>query len=100
MSWRGYLECSGLLSTDELIVNSIIAGDTQNIKSPINITLLCLAVLLGPAYYLWAKRQAAHNKPVLIPNSIWKNASFTATCVALFLVSVTLNAGEYFFSLL
>jgi Na+/melibiose symporter-like transporter len=73
----------------------MITSDYMNIKSALNITLLCLSALLLPAFVLWAARQERLGKPVLIPNSLWRKPSFTATCVMVFFTWAVFNAFQY-----
>jgi predicted MFS family arabinose efflux permease len=56
--------------------------------------LLILAVLLLPAYFLWAARQERGSRPILIPNSWWKNPTFTAICLNVFLMWAAFNGVE------
>ena len=79
---------------------SIVGQSKDVIRRPSTIVLLCVAVALIPAFIVWMSRQERRGHPALIPNSVWKNRFFTSICSILFLVSIVLNAGEFFFSLL
>lgn len=84
----------------DLTFGSVISSSSDNIKQPLNIALLVLGVVLGPASYFWMQRQERCDRVALIPTSIWPNRHFTTICAMLFLTSVSLNSLEFFFSLL
>lgn len=43
---------------------------------------------------LWQEYQERHNKPTLIRNSLWKNASFTSICINVFIIWGAFNGFE------
>ncbi|KAJ9621681.1 hypothetical protein H2203_007170 [Taxawa tesnikishii (nom. ined.)] len=98
IDWVGALiasACLGLIS----YVLAVTASKRSNIHHAPNIVLLSLAGVLIPAFPLWMQRQERKGRPALIPNSVWRNRYFASICAMMFVVSVVLNAGEYFFSL-
>ena len=64
-----------------------------------NIVLLVVAILLIPAFVFWVGYRERAGKAALVPNSLWKNASFTSTCAAVFFTWAVFNAFQYFTSL-
>ncbi|KAK8133491.1 hypothetical protein PG984_005503 [Apiospora sp. TS-2023a] len=85
----------GLLS----YVFSVVSRDYNSLKLAQNIVLLVLAVLLIPGFVLWAEWQERRGRPALIPNSLWKNAAFTSTCIIVFFTWAVFNAFQYFSAL-
>ncbi|KAK8076968.1 major facilitator superfamily domain-containing protein [Apiospora saccharicola] len=85
----------GLLS----YVFSVVSRDYNSLKLAQNIVLLVLAVLLIPGFVLWAEWQERRGRSALIPNSLWKNAAFTSTCVIVFFTWAVFNAFQYFSAL-
>lgn len=81
------------------MLHSIISRDYHALKSAQNIALLVVAVLLIPTFSFWVWRQEKLGRPALIPNSLWSNAPFTATCVAVFFTWAVFNSFQYFSSL-
>jgi predicted MFS family arabinose efflux permease len=51
--------------------------------------------LLIPVFVVWAQQREKQNKPVLIPNSLWRKPSFIATCVIVFFTWAVFNAFQY-----
>ncbi|KDN72394.1 putative major facilitator superfamily transporter [Colletotrichum sublineola] len=66
---------------------------------PANIALLAVAIALLVVFPFWMNWQAAKGRPALIPNRLWRNASFTSICAAIFLCWASLNAIQYFIML-
>ena len=64
-----------------------------------NIVLLVVSVVLLAVFPLYMNYQARRQKPAIIPNKLWRNASFTATCIAVFFCWASLNAIQYFTTL-
>ena len=78
----------------------MLSADINNIKRPANIVLLILSIAFMPAFTFWMRRQEKMSKPALIPNSLWKNRTFTSICLMV-LLSIALVSGiELFSSLL
>ena len=63
-------------------------------KSPGNIVILCIALLLIPAFAIWMRRQVKLGRPALIPNNLWKTPEFTTICISVFFVWATFNGLE------
>lgn len=98
MDWTGALiSCVsiGMLS----YVLAMLAEDSTAIKKPWNITLLALSLLLVPVFVFWMRRQERHNKPAMIPNSLWTTA-FTSICVMIAFSYAEIQCMEMLTSLL
>ncbi|CVL07148.1 related to transporter (major facilitator superfamily) [Fusarium mangiferae] len=95
IDWVGaaIISASLALLSYELAVFSGTQAERQ-IRQPLNIALLCLALVLLPTFALWMRFQTQRSQPALIPNSLWTNRSFTAVCATVFLVWGSLNASE------
>ncbi|KAK2754486.1 hypothetical protein FQN54_006887 [Arachnomyces sp. PD_36] len=68
-------------------------GDTQNI------VLLVVSLVLVAAFPFWMDYQVKRGRPALIPNRLWRRASFTSICVSVFFCWASLNGIEYFTTL-
>lgn len=66
----------------------------RHIRQPLNLTLLCVALVLLPVFGIWMHFQTKRGRPALVPNSLWTNGPFTAVCATVFLVWGALNASE------
>ena len=64
-----------------------------------NIALLVVSLFLLAVFPMWMNYQVKHGRPAIIPNQLWRNAAFTAICLAVFLCWASLNAIEYFTTL-
>ncbi|KAI1302919.1 major facilitator superfamily domain-containing protein [Xylaria venustula] len=64
-----------------------------------NIALLVISLVLLASFPLWMQWQTKHSRPALIPNKLWRNASFTTICASVFLCWASLNAIEYYITL-
>lgn len=64
-----------------------------------NATLLAVALVLLIAFPFWMHWQTAKGRPALIPNRLWRNASFTSVCASVFFCWAALNGIEYFTTL-
>ena len=79
IDWVGSaISCAsiGMLS----YVLAMIAEDTSSIRTPFNASLLVLSLLAVPCFGSWMRHQVKHNRPALIPNSLWKT-TFISICV-------------------
>ncbi|KAJ5389317.1 uncharacterized protein N7496_000385 [Penicillium cataractarum] len=95
VDWIGALlisTCLTLLSYELAVATG--SNAERSIHQPLHIAILRAAVILLPIFGLWMRRQARLGRPTLIPNSMWANLPFTATCITVFLVWGTLNASE------
>lgn len=82
-----------------LYVLAMISSSYKRLDNPQNIALLTIAIVLLAVFPFWMDYQVKRGKPALIPNSLWKNRSFTSVCIAVFLCWASLNGIEYFTTL-
>ena len=78
----------------------MISTSISYIHKPTIIALLTIGIALIPVYVFWAEVQERKGKPVLIPNSLWKNMSFTITCVMVLLTFAMLQTVKFLCNLL
>ncbi|KAI8677539.1 MFS domain-containing protein [Fusarium sp. Ph1] len=78
---------------------AVLSADVETIRQPGSIVMLCLSTIAFLAFVGWVHRQAEVKKPALIPNSLWKNATFSGICVTISLSFAVLNSMELFCSL-
>ncbi|QKX59097.1 uncharacterized protein TRUGW13939_06228 [Talaromyces rugulosus] len=84
------------------LISFVLAQLTNNYHSIGDgyiIALLVISIVLLPAFSLWAGWRERRNLPALIPNSLWKNSTFTSTCIIVFFTWAVFNAFQYFSSL-
>ena len=81
-------------------VFATITGSVHNIREPSSIALLCIAAALVPAFIVWVGRQERLGRPAVIPNSLWRNSSFTSICIMILFNTAVTNGMEVFASLL
>ena len=74
--------------------NSTITGSVHRIQEPSSIALLCIAAALVPAFITWVGRQERLGRPAIIPNSLWRNRSFTIICLTVFFNWAAFNGLE------
>ncbi|KAJ5606217.1 hypothetical protein N7510_008998 [Penicillium lagena] len=95
VDWVGALLISTSLAFLSYELASATGSDAaRSMREPSNIVILFIALALIPAFGLWMRRQARLSRPALIPNTLWSNLPFTATCITVFLVWGSLNASE------
>ncbi|KAJ2960534.1 hypothetical protein NQZ79_g4175 [Umbelopsis isabellina] len=95
VDWIGALIISSSLALLSYELALATGSDAlQSMRKPLNIVLLCTALTLIPVFVFWMRRQARHNLPALIPNTLWSDLPFTSVCITVFLVWGTLNASE------
>ncbi|KAI8671848.1 MFS domain-containing protein [Fusarium keratoplasticum] len=90
-------EC--ILPRQSLSSLNFLSADVETIRQPGSIAMLCLSTIAFLAFVGWVHRQDEAKKPALIPNSIWKNATFFSICVTIALSFAVLNSMELFCSL-
>ncbi|KAJ5919435.1 hypothetical protein N7466_010378 [Penicillium verhagenii] len=98
IDWVGIIissACLGIISY--LFAN--ITNDPSTIKNAGNITLLCVALALIPAFWCWMQWRERSGRPALIPNSLWNNTAFASICVMVLLSWAVLNGMETIMSL-
>ncbi|RSM04041.1 hypothetical protein CEP52_007053 [Fusarium oligoseptatum] len=78
---------------------AVLSADIKTIRQPGSIVMLCLSTVALLAFVGWVHRQVQVKKPALIPNSLWKNATFSSICVTIALSFAVLNSMELFCSL-
>ncbi|KAK8119337.1 aminotriazole resistance [Apiospora kogelbergensis] len=64
-----------------------------------NAALLAVSLALIIAFPLWMHWQTLKGRPALIPNRLWRNATFTSVCISVFFCWAALNGLEYFTTL-
>jgi MFS family permease len=80
-------------------VLAMTTSSYRRINDPHNIALLIISVILIATFPFWMNFQTKHSRPALIPNRLWKNASFTSVCISVFFCWAALNGMEYFTTL-
>ncbi|KAL8646511.1 MAG: hypothetical protein Q9226_006821 [Calogaya cf. arnoldii] len=64
-----------------------------------NIVLFTIALILLIVFPIYMRFQVRRGKPAIIPNKLWRNVPFTATCIAVFFCWAAFNAFQYFATL-
>ncbi|KAI9740909.1 MAG: hypothetical protein M1818_004515 [Claussenomyces sp. TS43310] len=98
IDWIGALLASislGLLSYEL----SVVTGNLSSIRDGQNVAFLCIACAMAPTFVYWMHRQEKQGRPVLIPNSIWRNVAFATMCIMVLLSWAVMNSMELFLSL-
>lgn len=98
IDWLGAIIMSAALG----ILLYILATTTSSYRKfsdSKTIALLCLSLVLLGTFPVWMRYQAGRGKPAIIPNRLWQNPAFTATCTAVFFAWASLEAIEYFTTL-
>ncbi|CAN6675092.1 low affinity ammonium transporter [Trichomonascus vanleenenianus] len=95
IDWVGALLISACLALFSYALAIATGPDaSRQMREPLNLVLLCIALALIPAFALWMQHQTRLNRPALIPNKLWVNVPFTTVCIAVFLIWGMLNASE------
>jgi hypothetical protein len=89
----------GELDVDCGVDGRIVADGVGGFVRPLPIVLTVLAVVLFPAFLLWERRQERLQKTCMMPLYVWKNKSFAAVCVAVFVAWAAFNGVQYFATL-
>ncbi|KAK0645266.1 putative MFS-type transporter [Lasiodiplodia hormozganensis] len=95
VDWVGALVISTALALLSYVF-AAITGAARSMREPANVAMLCTALALLPAFWLWMRRQARLRRPALIPNALWANGAFTTVCATVFLVWGAFNGVEQF----
>ncbi|EEH21714.2 hypothetical protein PABG_03930 [Paracoccidioides brasiliensis Pb03] len=98
IDWLGAVIISGALGV-LLYVLAMTTSSYYRIGDPQNIALLVVSCALLAAFPCWMHYQVKRGKPALIPNRLWKRASFTSICVSVFFCWASMNGIEYFITL-
>jgi hypothetical protein len=77
-----------------------MAERLEDILKPGNLTMMCIATLLFPVFFLWMHRQEQRGNKPLIPNSLWKNMPFLTINVIVLLQWGVLQSMDVYYSLL
>ncbi|TDZ36982.1 putative MFS-type transporter [Colletotrichum trifolii] len=93
VDWIGAFLASAFLSMISYVL-AVITESTSDIKKPANVALLVISGVLVGSFIGWVERQERLGRPAIIPNTLWKNRSFTSICVSVFLVWGAFNATE------
>ncbi|KAK8051762.1 hypothetical protein PG993_003147 [Apiospora rasikravindrae] len=64
-----------------------------------NAALLAVSLALLIAFPFWMHWQTRKGRPALIPNRLWRNATFTSVCINVFFCWAALDGLEYFTTL-
>ena len=86
---------SGLLMYDLAIITS----SHRRIAESHIIALLAVSICLLVSFPFWMRFRTRTGRPALIPNSLWRNSTFTSICISIFLSWASLNGIEYFMTL-
>lgn len=81
IDWVGAFTLSAALGI-LLYVLATTTSSYRRLSEVQNIVLLAVSVALLGGFPIYMEYRVRMQKPALIPNKLWKNASFTATCVA------------------
>ncbi|KAL4761119.1 major facilitator superfamily domain-containing protein [Aspergillus foveolatus] len=98
IDWMGAL----IIGVSLALLSFVLAQITEsyhNLGEAYIITLFVVSVVLLPTFVLWVGWQERNGRPALIPNGLWKNTLFSATCIIVFFAWAVLNALQYFTSL-
>ncbi|KAI0543377.1 major facilitator superfamily domain-containing protein [Xylaria curta] len=98
IDWLGAVILSAALAL-LLYVLGIITTSYRSIREPHIIALLVVSVGLMISFPFWIEFRTRAGRPALIPNHLWRNATFTSICVSVFLSWASLNGIEYFTTL-
>ena len=98
IDWVGALIMSAALGILLYVLATTTSSYTNFTERP-NIALFVLSIVLLGVFPFWMSYQVRHGRPAIVPNRLWKNAAFTATCIAVFFCWASLNAIEYFTTL-
>ncbi|KAI1504841.1 major facilitator superfamily domain-containing protein [Biscogniauxia marginata] len=78
---------------------AMVTSNYRNISETSSIVLFTVSIVLLAAFPVWMRIQVKNQRPALIPNRLWRKASFTAACLGVFFCWASLNGIEYFTTL-
>ncbi|RDW59041.1 hypothetical protein BP5796_11965 [Coleophoma crateriformis] len=98
IDWIGaIIACASLSLLSYVLAN--LTNDVSNIRRPSNLVVLIVSIALMPSFIYWENRQEQRERPMLIPNFLWKNKVFTSICLMVLSSFAVLNSMEMFCSL-
>ncbi|KAF2141290.1 uncharacterized protein K452DRAFT_272011 [Aplosporella prunicola CBS 121167] len=98
IDWIGAFIASASLGMLSYVL-AVVSEGSSRIKDAENIVLLCIACALIPVFIFWMNFRVKQAKPALIPNYLWRKASFSSICLMVFLTWAAVQTVEYYFSL-
>ncbi|KAH9873312.1 hypothetical protein J1614_005710 [Plenodomus biglobosus] len=98
LDWVGTLIASAGLAMVSYVL-AMLSADIHNIRKAPQIVLLIIGLLSAPAFAYWMHFRVKHNRPALIPNHVWQNATFTSICIMILFISAVSNSMELYSSL-
>ncbi|QIW94965.1 hypothetical protein AMS68_000483 [Peltaster fructicola] len=98
IDWVGTIVLSAGITILSYVL-AMLSSDIKNIRSASNISLLVISVAMIPVFIWWMDYQVKHNRPAVMPNSLWHNSSFTSICIMVLLSNSVSNNMELFCSL-
>ncbi|RYP52163.1 hypothetical protein DL768_002605 [Monosporascus sp. mg162] len=82
-----------------MYILGMVTSDHRNLRKASNIALLSISLALLAGFPCWMHWQSKHDRPALIPNRLWRQATFTSACLGVFFCWASLNGIEYFSTL-
>lgn len=98
IDWVGAVILSAALGL-LMYVLALTTTSYRSIGGAQGASLLAVSLALLAAFPCWMHRQTQRGRPALIPNKLWRNASFTSVCASVFFCWAALNGIEYFTTL-
>ena len=98
IDWVGAALVCAALGMLNYVLAQLTSG-AHEIHKAANIALLILSILLMTAFGFWIQRQERLHRPALIPNPIWKNRTFTSSCLMVVASMAVCQTMEMFCSL-
>ncbi|CZR49678.1 uncharacterized protein FPRO_14843 [Fusarium proliferatum ET1] len=98
VDWVGGLLSSSSMSLLTYFL-AIVSADTDLILSPGSLLAVSLSLVTAVLFVFWMHFRAKNDQVALIPNEVWKNASFTSICVTVALSFAVLNSLDLMTSL-
>ncbi|KAI5465294.1 major facilitator superfamily domain-containing protein [Mariannaea sp. PMI_226] len=98
VDWAGAILASASMTLLCYLL-AVLSTDVTRIKEPVSIICLTLSFIALGSFISWAHYQVKRGKPALIPNSLWKNATFSSVCATIAISNAVINSMELFCSL-
>ncbi|CAD0090984.1 unnamed protein product, partial [Aureobasidium vineae] len=95
IDWVGTLLVGFGLATISYVL-AMLSSDTHKIRRNPNMALLVLGISCIPASICWMSYRVKHDRPALIPNALWRDASFTSVCVMIAFANAVINGMELY----